>query len=34
MLTNEKAKQTFSQDLPVPVLHVVKSFEVVIVLVL
>ena len=34
MYTNEKAMQTFFQHLPVPVRHVVKSFEVVIILVL
>ena len=31
MCTNEKAKQTFTQHLPVPIWHVVKSFEVVII---
>ena len=34
MFTNEKAKQTFLQHLPVPVQQVVKSFEVVIIPVL
>ena len=34
MCTNEKAKQTFIQHLPVPVQLIVKSFEVVIVPVL
>ena len=29
MCTNEKAKQTFLQHLPVPVRHVIKSLEVV-----
>ena len=30
MFTNEKAKQNFLQHLPVPLRHVVESFEVVI----
>ena len=31
MGTDEKAKQTFLQHLPVPVQHVVKSYEVVVI---
>ena len=34
MCTNEKAMQTFSQHLPVPVWQVVRSFEIVMISVL